>query len=119
REIWALGVVDRGDAVLHHRCGRSDKVGGDLAQERSSHIGSDRLSMRLTWTSMVIGVLCLSAISYLAACISVKTRLQSSYDSIQIADPAYAVIARLGSPSVKEISDKPFYRYASSECRKP
>ena len=75
--------------------------------------------MRITWTLTVIGVLCITAISYLAACISVKTRLQSSYDSIQIGDPANAVIARLGSPSVKEISEKPFYRYASSECRKP
>jgi hypothetical protein len=65
------------------------------------------------------GATALIVLSYVTTYLVVRTMRQSSYDLVKIGDTAESVIARLGSPSVRETPEKPFLRYASTKCQMP
>jgi hypothetical protein len=77
-------------------------------KERFAHVG---------WTAG--GAIALIVLFYLATCLYVRTKRQWSYDSVKIGDTAEFVIGQFGIPSVKETPEKPFLRYASTECHVP
>jgi hypothetical protein len=69
----------------------------------------------MTWAILAV----ISLLLYAGACVYIKIKRQAAYDAVKIGDTAGSVIAQLGSPSVKETSDKLFSRYASSKCQSP
>jgi hypothetical protein len=77
-------------------------------KERFAHVG---------WTAG--GAIALIVLFYLATCLYVRTKRQWSYDSVKTGDTAQFVVGQFGIPSVKETPEKPFLRYASTECHVP
>jgi hypothetical protein len=75
--------------------------------------------MRFSWVAITIGGALAGVVLYLATCIHVQTKREDAFNSIQVGDTADSVVARFGSPSVRESPEKLFSRYASTRCQAP
>jgi hypothetical protein len=81
---------------------------GESMKDRFAHVG---------W--IAAGEMALIILSYVMTCSYVRTKRQSSYDSVKIGDTAEFVIGQLGIPSVRETPENQFLRYASKKCQMP
>lgn len=68
---------------------------------------------------IAVGATGLIIVGYMATCLYVRAMRQSSFNSVKIGDQGETVIAQFGIPSVRETPDKPFLRYASTNCQAP
>lgn len=66
--------------------------------------------------------LCLLAVfvvGYVAACSHISSTKSRAFDAVEVGESANAAIGKLGEPSVRELPDKLYARYASVPCKDP
>jgi hypothetical protein len=68
---------------------------------------------------IAIGGVVAVALLYVATCLYVRAKRQEAFNSVSVGDMATSVVARLGTPSVREGPEELFPRYTSSGCRSP
>lgn len=74
--------------------------------------------MYLTWRTITIGMI-LVLFLYGAVAFAVRTSRQRAFDTTVIGATSESVIERFGAPFVRERPDRPFGRYATSNCAPP
>jgi hypothetical protein len=75
--------------------------------------------MRIGWVPITVGGVVAVALLYMAACSYVRAKRQEAFNSVNVGDMATSVVARFGTPSVRERPEKLFPRYTSSRCQSP
>ena len=75
--------------------------------------------MRVNWIMTPIVVITVILLSYLSTCAYISTKRQATFDSVNVGDTEDSVVLRLGPPSVREVQERLFSRYASSKCQSP
>jgi len=58
-------------------------------------------------------------VAYVSSCAYVSSTKSAAFDAVKIGDPEALVVAKLGSPSVREEPGVLFTRYASTACKDP
>jgi hypothetical protein len=68
---------------------------------------------------VAVGGVIAVAFLYVATCLYVRAKREEAFNSVNAGETAASVVARFGTPSVREAPEKLFSRYASSGCLPP
>ena len=77
------------------------------------------MRIRWVWAPIAIAGVAAVAFSYITICSYVQAKRQEAFNSVNEGDTASSVVARFGTPSVREGPEKPFSRYGASRCQSP